>query len=40
MTISMLNFMAIWYILWPFLYILFPFWYFASRKIWQPCLGI
>jgi hypothetical protein len=39
-------FMAIMYIVWPFgkkyfvliLYIYFPFWYVAPRKIWQPCV--
>jgi hypothetical protein len=32
----MVYFMVIWCILWSF-GTFFPFWYVASRKIWQPC---
>jgi hypothetical protein len=36
-------FTAIWYILWPFgnaVVIYSTFWYFVTRKIWQPCVCI
>jgi hypothetical protein len=37
----LIYFRVIWYILWSFLYIYFPpFWYGLPRKIWQPCLQI
>jgi hypothetical protein len=41
----LVYFMAIWYILWPFGNVVLmwhfpPFWYFVSRKIWQPCRWI
>jgi hypothetical protein len=42
---NVLVFMNSWFILWPFgifcgnLVYLFPFWYFAPRKIWQRCIS-
>jgi hypothetical protein len=41
--VHLVNFPAILHMLWPFgiFYIVlvhfYPFWYVASRKIWQPC---
>jgi hypothetical protein len=34
----LVYFTAIWYSLWLF-GIVFPFWYFVPRKIWQPWFG-
>jgi hypothetical protein len=33
----LINFMAIWYLLWSFV-IFFTFWCVVPRRIWQPCV--
>jgi hypothetical protein len=37
MAICYMYFIAVGFIMWPF-DVFFVFWYFATRKIWQPCV--